>query len=126
LHVKYYSINSKTWCLHYSCVLTSSVCLLHRNAACWQINLQLLGMYKTHMCCSTGTIRDGQVHLRGVACDRIICTENANEETVNIKTSLQFQFFFRLLCGLSMFKIIYSVLNTYRFLKSSKSPHVSA
>jgi hypothetical protein len=39
---------------------------------------------------------------------------------------LHFHFLFLSLCGLSMFKTPYSVLNTCRFLKSSKSLHVSA
>jgi hypothetical protein len=39
---------------------------------------------------------------------------------------LHFHFLFPSLCGLSMFKTLYSILNTCHFLKSSKSLHVSA
>jgi hypothetical protein len=39
---------------------------------------------------------------------------------------VHFHFLFPSLCGLSMFKTLYSVLNTCHFLKSSKSLHVSA
>jgi hypothetical protein len=39
---------------------------------------------------------------------------------------LHFHFLFLPLCGLSMFKTLYRVLNTCHFLKSSKSRHVSA
>jgi hypothetical protein len=43
-----------------------------------------------------------------------------------ILTLLHFHFLLPSLCGLSMFKTLYSVLNTCHFLKSSKSLHVSA
>jgi hypothetical protein len=39
---------------------------------------------------------------------------------------LHFHYLFPSLCGLSMFKTLYNVLNTCHFLKSSKSLHVSA
>jgi hypothetical protein len=45
---------------------------------------------------------------------------------LNLRVLLHFHFLFPSLCGMSMFKTLYSVLNTCHFLKSSKSLYVSA
>jgi hypothetical protein len=54
----------------------------------------------------------GSVQCLGISCKQ--------------KEILHFHFLFPSLCGLSTFKTLYSVPNTCHFLKSSKSPHVSA
>jgi hypothetical protein len=115
------SAHNPQWC--------DALLLIGRWIYIWPFLFRLsnFGPFCTWMSWKSFKDSDWQSSVIFIVCFYCMCCMASNDKNVYSSECVgHFHFHFPSLCGLSMFKTLYSVLNTCYFLKSSKSLHVSA